>query len=550
MPQDPDAIVGFTPEEFESGINLIFYLTMAIIPFNLSGSFYVLYRVLAATLQARPRAIPASLRLPFYIVFIDTFCSLTFTAEMIHLYIMRRTPEPPFSQILGGCVTFIIICNFVLITQAAFNSWYRVVRKKPVDTGPYEWKLLLPTLLVPSIVVGVFIYVGALGSNNYISWIHKSAKEAAAFVGIMVILSMFAIWYFYVSIMMEIFKVSRGSFLNTVISYRPTKNALAVAAQAAAERAQYLGGQVDMMDDSRNIPTSDNQRSGNSTTSQLTAIERQAIIKICMYMMACFIQYLPGCPYALSFLAPTQPYGLYISALISINSGGIVNATALILNEGWGRKPPAPSMTSSTVWIPGAASANNSSVASKRSDLSIVTANGATQSWGHAPSFRNIPMNNLPPRGTVSVSFGSHATTSMMEPHEYAAASALYQTHSRDPLRSKPTGMSNVSPKNTNSSFDAIWERHIASQVASGPAIAPWQQQAGPNPPLQYQQRQPNPKRNSFGVDAPLQPRRSSEYVAPTAIVDIGSSAIMQAYANMPQSQQQRGYPHAGNYHG
>ncbi|KAI8812920.1 hypothetical protein BJ742DRAFT_557312 [Cladochytrium replicatum] len=105
MVQDDDAVIGFTPDEFESGINLIFYLSITIIPLNMSGSLYVLYRVASAYWNSRPRAIPASLRLPMYIVFIDLMCSFTFAAEMVHLYVMRRSPEPPFAYILGGCVT-------------------------------------------------------------------------------------------------------------------------------------------------------------------------------------------------------------------------------------------------------------------------------------------------------------------------------------------------------------------------------------------------------------------------------------------------------------
>ncbi|KAI8800936.1 hypothetical protein BJ742DRAFT_49846 [Cladochytrium replicatum] len=67
--------------------------------------------------------------------------------------------------------------------------------------------------------------------------------------------------------MVEVFKVSRGAFLNTIVSYRPTKPP-----------------QVSDLDE----PSSNNARSGGST--QLSLRERQIIAKICMYCLACIIQ--------------------------------------------------------------------------------------------------------------------------------------------------------------------------------------------------------------------------------------------------------------------
>ncbi|KAI8812928.1 hypothetical protein BJ742DRAFT_792276 [Cladochytrium replicatum] len=500
MTQDFDAVVGFTPQEFESGIDLIFYISMAIIPINLFGSFYVLMRVLTATFHSRPRVIPQSLRLPFYVVFVDVLCSLTFTAEMIHLYFARQTPEPPISRILGGCVTFVIICNFVLITQAAFNSWNRVVRKKPVDTGRYDWKLLLPTIAVPGTVVAIFASIEALGANNYFSWIRKSAKGAAVFVGVAVLISLFAIWIFYVSIMSEIFKVSRGSFLKTIISYEPTKNTIAAAAQAAAERAERLGS-----NDAGQGGGSGNQRSGNSTSSQLTALERQAIIKICMYMMACFFQYLPGCPYALSFLAPSQPFALYCLAVVSINSGGIFNGLALILNEGFGvTRKGFSGNGSSVMWMHGEAPSANPSISaggSNRSNFSISIPSNAfgisSSNWSRTPSHRGIPLSNFPnPRGGV-------VSASIMNPQEQSAV--LHESQPRDPLRSIRAsvnlGVPSQASQNT-SSFDAIWERHVASQVSAGPTVAPWIPPTNPEPlPLPTIHEHNSSARNSQGLD-------------------------------------------------
>ncbi|KAI8812927.1 hypothetical protein BJ742DRAFT_792274 [Cladochytrium replicatum] len=431
MLQDPDAIVGFTPEEFEKGIDLVFYTSITFIPLNLTGSLYVLYRVLSMTFKSTPREIPGSLRLPFYVVFIDTLCALTFTAEMISLYISRKPAEPPISHILGGCVTFVIISNFVLITQAAFNSWYRVVRKKTIDTGPYDWKLLLPTVLVPGTIVGVFAYLDVFGANNYIAWMRKSSRGPAVFVAIMVLLSMVTIWYLYVAIMIEIFKMSRGSFFKTIISYRPSTPGLA---------GQGSGERVEVMDSRGN---SAHQRSNDTATStvQMNAIERQAVLKICMYMMACFIQYLPGCPYALSFLAPSQPYILYILALVSINSGGIVNATALILNEGLGRRL-------NSVANPGT---TQDAEASADGGFKSTNGNEGTTNWGQAPSFNGILANS-----NSNGSFGVTSTASHGSSDGTLYGGPVYQMQTQTMYpNSKPPSVPLPVPRSTQPSYEA-----------------------------------------------------------------------------------------------
>ncbi|KAI8806684.1 hypothetical protein BJ742DRAFT_815867 [Cladochytrium replicatum] len=554
MPQDFDAIVGFTAEEFDGGINVIFFMSMAIIPFNMAGSLYVLYRVLQVAFRSRPRAIPVGLRLPFYIVFVDLLCSITFTAEMIHLYIARHTPEPPVSHILGGCVTFVIISNFVLISQAAFNNWSRVVRKKYVDTGPYEWKLLLPTLVVPSVVVAVFAYMDALGSNNYFSWIRKSAQGPAVFVGVAVLASMFAIWYFYVSIMIEIFKVSRGSFFDTVIqSYRPTRRAANFPPQAPQ-------AQVEVMDDPRQVPVSDisgNQRSGNSSSSQLTVIEKQAVVKICMYMLACFIQYLPGCPYALSFLAPTQPFVLYCLAIVSINSGGIVNATALILNEGFSSRERSSTEDSSTAYYPDSYPSAGESRSfgfgwPKRSYRAADTG-----SWGRVPSFRGILSN------PVQLNSDHRVEPSVVKV-ELERRQGSYQVQ---PVGLQPGPLNVTIPKFDPTSYDSVWNTSAAVQpqrpemqwtptiqpinrastawTPSRHAITPEPQswtpsRQPPNSVLVQTSNLPGPAHSPAGPAASRHSRRGSEPGSPATVVELDSNDLAQAYAATARNQQRQ----------
>ncbi|KAI8808732.1 hypothetical protein BJ742DRAFT_807351 [Cladochytrium replicatum] len=347
---------------------------------------------------------------------------------MISLYITRSPAEPPISHILGGCVTFVIISNFVLITQAAFNSWYRVVRKKTVDTGPYDWKLLLPTVLVPSIIVAVFAYLDVFGANNYISWMRKSSKGPAVFVAIMVILSMVTIWYLYVAIMIEIFKMSHGSFFKTIISYRPTTPG--PAGQGSGERVEVISSNGN----------SAHQRSNDTagSTVQMNAIERQAVLKICMYMMACFIQYLPGCPYALSFLAPSQPYILYILALVSINSGGIVNATALILNEGLGRRLKSVANPGTTQ----DAEATTTDGGFKSSNV-----NEGTTTWGRAPSFHGLSHSNG--------SFGVTSTASHGSSDGTLYGGPVYQMQTQEPYPSSNVPSVPVpGPRGTQPSYE------------------------------------------------------------------------------------------------
>ncbi|KAI8800937.1 hypothetical protein BJ742DRAFT_49835 [Cladochytrium replicatum] len=167
MSPQSDEVVGYTQEEFESGINLICYLAFVTIPLNIIGNLYVLTRVLSVTLRSRPRIVPQSLRLPFYIVFIDFLCSIAYGIEMVHLYTARRQYEQPYSSVFGAIINFVIVGNFILISNAAFYSWTRVVRKLPTDHGPYDVKLLGPAIVVPIIVNIVFAATGSFGANNY-----------------------------------------------------------------------------------------------------------------------------------------------------------------------------------------------------------------------------------------------------------------------------------------------------------------------------------------------------------------------------------------------
>ncbi|KAI8806680.1 hypothetical protein BJ742DRAFT_815861 [Cladochytrium replicatum] len=558
--QDPDAVIGFTTEEFESGINLIFYLAMVIIPLNMAGSTYVLYRVLSMTFRNPHRVIPASLRLPFYVVFIDLLCSFTFTAEMVHLYVARRSPDQPYAAILGGCVTFVIVSNFVLVTQAAFFSWNRVVRKKPVDHGPYDVKLIAPAIFVASAVVIVLASIGALGANNYFCWIRKSANGAVLFLVICDLGSMFILWFFYVWIMIEIFKLSRGAFLSTVVSFRPT-------------RSPFKKGQQIHVQPTHEVCYGDSSSASENVTSggsQMSLMERQIITKICMYMLACFIQYLPGIPYATSFLFPTQPYPLYVLAVISINLGGVVNATALVLNEGLGRKARSSDDDSGTSYFPTSNGelTSSSGVQTYRSDVTAGTA-----SWGRVPSFSGIlvtPQSQQLNKASNQVAAMANSgvpryqfQTQTMYPNPAIAPRSDTSPYVQPPLGAPryqfqtqtmypnpavadaspyvqlPLGAPRyqfqtqtmypnpaIASRNGPSAYGAVWE---TTRQGAAP-----QRKYPPVPPI------PGEYFSEVSVKRTDSRRISEQSSNPATMVDVGSSAVSEAYANMARHREQR----------
>ncbi|KAI8812921.1 hypothetical protein BJ742DRAFT_557291 [Cladochytrium replicatum] len=327
-------------------------------------------------------------------------------------------------------------------------------------------------------------------------------------------LSMFALWYFYVAIMIEIFKVSRGSFLNTVITYQPSKSPIAAAAQAAAER---LGAPEPEFG-------SNNQRSGSST---LTTIERQAMVKICMYMLACFVQYLPGIPYAVSFVAPSQPYILYCLAIISINCGGLVNATALILNEGLSVRQQQPStQQSSSNWIYPAQSPRipnkRNSFSVSRSQFSVNFAPTASGSHFRPPSFQGMQLSVMPQSG-------SHISQGSVDP--YSTGNNHYPGPSFDSHQKVPSDVG--APSNMASSFDAMWDR-LGPQAATtrSPNVAA-----------------PIPLRISqdTGVRRSADHNHGSEY--PPMVDHVGMRDISHAYANIAQQQQRNAGRNSGSFH-
>ncbi|KAI8802679.1 hypothetical protein BJ742DRAFT_778051 [Cladochytrium replicatum] len=482
-----DSIVGYTPEQFESGINLICYLAFVTIPLNMIGNLYVFTRVLSATLRSRPRVVPQSLRLPFYIVFLDLLCSVAYGTEMTHLYIARRQYEQPYSSVFGGIINFVIVSNFILISNAAFYSWTRVVRKLPTDHGPYDVKLVGPAIVVPIIVNIVFAVTGSFGQNNYICWLRKSAYPAAIFTVACIVLSTVALWYFYISIMVEVFKVSRGAFLNTIVSYRPTKPP-----------------QVSDLDQ----PNSNNARSGGST--QLSLRERQIIAKICMYCLACIIQYMPGIPFATSFLFPYQPYVLYVMAVVSINLGGVINATALILNEGLGKIAASNNEETTGIRDP-SAEGNSGGNRGLRSDTTA-----GSNSW-QVPSFNGVIAN---PQLSQKESNGSYALYAPRASQDRPQYHGGHQNVYSDPTLTQAA----------DQSFNRVWDVSPGpSPFLTGTQTSFQSNMYPPAPPAPEQQQQ-------FQAQASRQASQSSMYSNPATVVDY--NAYAEAYRSTARLQQ------------
>ncbi|KAI8812924.1 hypothetical protein BJ742DRAFT_866249 [Cladochytrium replicatum] len=116
------------------------------------------------TFRNPARVIPGSLRLPFCghkNPF--TFSSNLIPAEMVHLC---------SSQV-------VVVSNFVLVTQAAFFSWNRVVRENPVDHGPYDANLIAPAVFVTSAVVIALESIGALGATIFESPFKKGQQHSS-----------------------------------------------------------------------------------------------------------------------------------------------------------------------------------------------------------------------------------------------------------------------------------------------------------------------------------------------------------------------------------
>ncbi|KAI8809667.1 hypothetical protein BJ742DRAFT_219723 [Cladochytrium replicatum] len=329
---------------------------------------------------------------------------------------------------------------------------------------------------------------------------------------------MIALWFFYVWIMIEIFKVSRGSFLATIISYRATSSNSKSGLRAnQQEQAQAQGpGQGPGHDSNQTVQVeSDGSENVRSGSSQISMIERQLITKICMYMLGCFFQYSPGTPYAISFLFPSQPFVLYIMAIISINLGGVVNATALILNEGIGRMAKSRD-EQSTSYFPSSTMPEGSSsigVQRYRADMPLDTA-----SWGQVPSFAGILVN-------------PHAKPDAPGLHP------LYTAESQKPHTQIQSLYANpaIAPR---TDYDAIWEVGPGrSPYHPGSIQTPATTRAYPPvPPIPNQYQQPSVTVTRSGSVS----RRSSEHSNAPTMVNIGSSELSQAYAIMARHQQER----------
>ncbi|KAJ1566136.1 hypothetical protein HK096_009007 [Nowakowskiella sp. JEL0078] len=191
---------------------------------------------------------------------------------------------------LSEHLKFCIIANLVLILQIALNLFLRVRLNKHVDNGRYDWKLYTPVILAPTIFVGIFLGIGSFGPDNYSCFVRPDRPFAAVFSAVMCLVSIIAATILFLSVLFYTRKTLRETSLNTI--------------------------------------------SGGSTT--VTPLERKIIRKLLMYVLACLLQYIPGCIYPISFLfTQNRPVAIFVIAIIAIHTGGILNAIILIFNEGF-----------------------------------------------------------------------------------------------------------------------------------------------------------------------------------------------------------------------
>ncbi|CAG8561851.1 1617_t:CDS:2 [Cetraspora pellucida] len=178
------------------------------------------------------------------------------------------------------------------IASVSVITYFRVCRNKRIDTGRYDWKLLLP------IAIASFATTG-LGWKSYGAvkyWCDLKTDNLG-----MSICS--------VSITLSVLFICLFCYLKTIFAIRSVK------------RKQSLFNNDVIY---KNIP-------------HFNEIEIKVTKKIFGYVLVFILQWIPTVPYELWQVYSDPPAWIFCMVAVGLNMGGIGNAIFYVINEGWNR---------------------------------------------------------------------------------------------------------------------------------------------------------------------------------------------------------------------
>ncbi|KAJ3363870.1 hypothetical protein HDU91_002843 [Kappamyces sp. JEL0680] len=296
------------------GYWFVYGLGFPLMQLSFLASLYVLVRIIRK--GWKEGSLPLALRFPFYIAITDL---LGWAGHMNNqLYPMITGHTRPIG---AGCtaasmyVAFAVFSNMSLIASIALLSYLTVCRHYKLDFGVYDWKLFVIVLVLSLIMAAL----GASSSGPSYYWCFFQPYSSKLFP---IITAVVEVGMFNVVLVcfVLVWRTIRGAALNKASVH--STSSITAKSTSSWRRDEESSSQM--------VHYSNRQQGPGRGES----VESVATRKMLLYTFNYFLTWGPTVPYVIGGLVDYYGDWTYVLTNVSINLGGILNAAALIRNEG------------------------------------------------------------------------------------------------------------------------------------------------------------------------------------------------------------------------
>lgn len=269
--------------EFVKSLKLLYTICMPMMQLNLLGTLYVLLRTFLRWKSSN--SLSLAHRVPFYIAIIDLLIYLSLVPTYMTVLLYGRLPST--CAVSGAFLIATSASNMILVCIVAISAYLRVCHQFVIDFGRWDWKL--HTTVACLAVTGALMAIPTLGQAGFFCAASGLYFEIINFVAIYAILGICI--FCYVMIARKL---------------RETKRTIKKAF-----------------------------RSGNVTREQ--KIELRVMLKTSSYVFMFILNWAPSTLFQIGTFLDWFPYWVFVIALLTYSSGGVLNALQYAINETpWG----------------------------------------------------------------------------------------------------------------------------------------------------------------------------------------------------------------------
>ncbi|CAG8556179.1 10037_t:CDS:2 [Ambispora leptoticha] len=258
---------------------------------NLLGAAYVFYRSFLHWRAKEYGSLAMTHRLPLYAASTDFFnAGLNIINAGYTLCNAKTLPEVPCAA-TGWMTAILSFINQFLFLGISLVTYLRICQHKTIDLGRFDYKLISFSLFIAGFII-VIVSRDGYGAQKY--WCAQKAHAKISLIIPLVEISLVAL-------------ISLFCYVETLRTLLRNRKELNRGTSSNAQRQRYA------------------------------QIEERVTRKIITYVLFFNLQWLPIVVYAGAALL--QPMGIdtwvYLVGVIGLSFGGIGNAIAYVLNEGW-----------------------------------------------------------------------------------------------------------------------------------------------------------------------------------------------------------------------